>query len=124
MALLGGCALRVSSPVVTIRRADLSAQGADLSLRIDNPNRRALTLEGIDYTLTDGAFPIARGSVSWDANIPAGGSADVPLRIPFDPPLASPPAEVELRGELHFRTGPLGFAEVSRSPFAASFPLR
>lgn len=120
LVLLAGCTLRVSNPTVGIHQADLSVSAAELTLRIDNPNGRSLSLAGIEYTLTDGAFPIAHGNAAAEATIPAKGSADVPLHIPFDPPLASPPAEVELRGELRFHTGALGFAEVSHSPFTAS----
>lgn len=120
--LMGGCSLRVSNPTVSISRADLSQGAAELTLRIDNPNGRSLRLAGIDYTLTDGVFPMTHGSAKVDARVPDKGSVEVPVHIPIDPPLASPPAEIELRGELLFRSGALGFAEVSRSPFTASRP--
>ncbi len=124
IVLLSGCALRVSTPSVAIAHAELSAGAADLTLRIDNPNEGALTLTGVEYTLTDGAFPIARGDADVHDRLPGRGATDVPLHIAFDPPMASTPAEVDLRGVLKFRSGILGFAEVSRSPFDASWPAR
>ncbi len=87
-ALLGGCAgsaFRPLKPEVTV--ADIRAEGGNLleqrfllTLRVTNPNRFEIPVEGVSFTLDVAGEPFARGVGNKPVTIPAMGEALVEVK--------------------------------------------
>lgn len=87
--LLGACAglgARFESPRISL--ADMGLQETtgfeavlQVSLRVINPNDIALNIRGVDCTLEVNGKPFARGISSASVQVPAFGSAVVPVTV-------------------------------------------
>jgi LEA14-like dessication related protein len=68
---------------VAVRNASMHAIGADVRVRVRNPNRFALPAGKLDYALAIAGAPVARAETLALAPVPGGSSAivEVPVRI-------------------------------------------
>jgi hypothetical protein len=123
---LVGCVANSSNPSVAIGRARASEREASLDLDISNPGGRNLVITRLEYQLAHGemSFPVAEGAWSGELELPAGGSARLPLRVPFTvEPMEPDSRRLHLNGMLRLedRTGFLGlkFMDLTATPFQA-----
>jgi len=123
---LGGCVANSSNPTVAIGGARTSEREAALDLDISNPGGRDLVVTRVEYQLAHGemSFPVAEGAWSGELELPAGGSARLPLRVPFTvEPMEPDSRRLHLNGMLRLedRTGFLGlkFMDLTATPFQA-----
>lgn len=114
---LGGCVANSSNPVVSISSATLREGSADVTLRLENPGGRDLTVESLGYELSHGeiGFPLASGAWAGAVELRAGGEAELPLTIEFDSdPIEEDSDLLHLGGTLGFtdHTGFLGMSSM------------
>ncbi|MEY5033087.1 MAG: hypothetical protein RL354_2118 [Planctomycetota bacterium] len=121
-----GCVANSSNPTVVIGGARTAEREATLDLDISNPGGRNLVVTRVEYQLAHGemSFPVAEGAWSGELELPAGGSARLPLRVPFTvEPMEPDSRRLHLNGMLRLedRTGFLGlkFMDLTATPFQA-----
>ena len=85
-ALLGGCGLFFTSPVVEVR--DVAIVGLDpggidveLYLTVTNPNSFPITLTGYNYDLRVSALPLTKGGARQSLTFKAEAATDVRLPV-------------------------------------------
>ena len=128
---LGGCIANSSNPSVVIHSATMDGAGALFDLELANPGGRDLTVTRLTYEVSHGesAFPLASGAWTGELPLPAGGRAELPLRIAFDTPPMEPDSRLlHLVGELSFvdRTGFMGIGsmDLTSTPFRGQIEAR
>ncbi len=93
-----------------------------LDLTIANPSDFDLKLTSINYTLTYGPLPVARGTWPGNEVLLRKQSVNLRLAVSFDMPPIDPTAdEVELSGLMHFDdTSNSGAKRMSEASFSAT----
>ena len=131
ITMLTGCVANSSNPVVSIASATMSDSSADVTLHLDNPGGRDLTVTSINYELNHGemGFPLASEMWTGQLELPAQGEADLPLSIPFDEePIEDDSTLLHINGEMSMEdhTGFLwlSFMDLTASPFQADIEAR
>lgn len=112
---LTGCIANSSNPVVNAKHATMNDQNASVTLDLSNPGGRRLTIRTISYELSHGdiAFPVAQSEWTGTVELPAGGTAEITLDIPFDTePIEDDSTLLQLSGSLAHKdhTGFLGLS--------------
>lgn len=126
-SIVGGCAMPdASNPTLTINRAQVAGERAMLDVTIANQSDFDLRLKSIDYTLTYGPLPVARGTWPGDKELLSKGSVNLRLPVNFDmPPLDPTAQEVELDGVMHFDDNSnSGAKQMSEASFRATGKVR
>ncbi len=120
LTLVGCGSTNYSNPTLTITRASVTNNAAQLELAVENPSDLNLILREIDYSLSLGPLPVAEGTWTGEADLPAQGQTNVTLNAPFDQPPLDPSATlVDFTGVMRFedRSGS-GKMEMTTAPFA------
>ncbi|MCA1798070.1 MAG: LEA type 2 family protein [Xanthomonadaceae bacterium] len=92
-ALVAGCAslpfyeqpqVTVTTVALSPKTSNFAAPRFDIGLRVVNPNRVALPLRGIDYSLDIGGSRLVSGATRDLPRIPANGAADFTIEVSPD----------------------------------------
>lgn len=123
---LAGCVANSSNPRVTIRSAACGQERATFELDLINPGGRNLRVTRLDYAVSHGesSFPVASGTWTGEADLPARGKASLSLETRFGATPIEPESNLlHLSGELYFvdKTGYLGLRmmDLTRTSFQA-----
>lgn len=89
LALLAACSMfmpkleppQLSIVSVELGRSDLFTQHLKVRMRVDNPNDRALPIEGLSYTLDVEGEQAAQGATSASFTVPALGEAEFDMDV-------------------------------------------
>ena len=87
-ALLSACALaprfiapRLSIAGVQLEGGDLFEQRLKVRMHVENPNPRALPVQGLEYTLEVAGEPFASGAATASFVVPAMGEAEFDMNV-------------------------------------------
>jgi LEA14-like dessication related protein len=71
----------LSVVAITVGKSDFFAQHLDVRLRVENPNDRALPVQGLSYTLDVAGQEAARGASSASFVVPPMGEAEFDMDV-------------------------------------------
>jgi len=97
-----GCSMpNASNPTLSLDRATVTGDQADLDVVLSNPSDMDVAVETVDWELTYGPLPVAEGSWQGPFALASGESMTLNKTVPFTMAPLDPSAEsIELTGSL------------------------